>query len=86
MPKQLLDEGSLLKSFEFLNNYSEIDLSITLIRGDRLVHLVDLPGGHAHSSNSILELNEVGLSPPSEELCDAPNSAGPKNDPQFVKD
>ena len=81
MPKQLLDEGSLLKSFQFLNNYSEIDLSITLIRGDRLEHLVDLPGGHAHFSDSVLELHEVCLSPSAEQLGDASDATGPKNDP-----
>ena len=65
---------------EFLQYDSEIDLSVTLIRGDCLVHLVDLPGGHPHLPDRVLELHQVGLSPPTEQLGDAPDAAGPKYD------
>ena len=43
-----------------------------------MVHPVDLPGGHPNFPDRILELHEVGLGPPAEELGDAPDAAGPK--------
>ena len=43
-----------------------------------MVHPVDLPGGHPHFPDRVLELHEVGLSPPAEQLGDAPDAAGPQ--------